>query len=391
MAIAADQPHGFVLEMPVRGRNPGIDALRGLAIIFVILNHLGIRIPLKKTLLADVMPARILSDLNDNGYEAVLIFFVISGFLITGNALRRWGTLAAIDPRTFYALRFSRIVPCLLLLLGVLCVLHAMGLHDYVIARSGQSLPGALVAALGLHLNWYEGMTGYLPGNWDVLWSLSIEEVFYLGFPVICLLTRRVWILVPLLLALIVSMPWTHAALKGNAIWQEKAYLPGMSAIAIGVLGALVEQRWKILSTAKARSLIMVEALGVFFEMFEGRYLWSLVGDGMLLWLVVSAVLMLVGLQALRDGPQRGLGWLASWGRLSYEIYLSHMFAVYTVLGVYRALGSDKRWGMLWYALLFPFCWTAGAVVARWVSVPCEQALRQRLTATTVKKPMAIT
>ena len=97
-------------------RNSGIDLLRGLSILFVILNHLGLRIPLKKTALADVLPGWFLSRLNYNGYEAVFVFFVISGFLIAGNALQRWGGLERIDLRAFYARRFARIMPCLLAL-----------------------------------------------------------------------------------------------------------------------------------------------------------------------------------------------------------------------------------------------------------------------------------
>ena len=360
-------------------RNIGIDLLRGLAIVLVILNHIGIRIPLKKTLLAEFLPRSFLSNLNYNGYEAVFVFFVISGFLIAGNALRRWGDLARIDIKTFYALRFSRIVPCLLLLLAVLSVLHGLGVQDYVIDRPGQSLPRAILVALGLHLNWYEGMTGYLPGNWDVLWSLSIEEAFYIGFPIVCLLTRRVWILVPLLLVLVVSMPWTHMALTGNEIWQEKAYLPGMSAIAIGVIGALLARRFSVLPTVPARALIVIGALGMLAEMFEGRVLWPIMGDSILLLLTVSVMLMLIGLQARAATSVRGIGWLASWGRLSYEIYLSHMFVVYAVVRVYRSTGSDIRWGFLWYLLALPLCWLLGKAVARFVSIPCERLLRARM------------
>ncbi len=202
-------------------RNPGIDLLRGLSILFVILNHIGLRIPLKKTALADVLPPWFLSRLNYNGYEAVFVFFVISGFLIAGNALQRWGGLERIDLRAFYARRFARIVPCLLVLVAVLAVLHLLAVPDYTISRPGQSLPGAIWAVIGLHLNWSEGRTGYLPGNWDVLWSLSIEEVFYIGFPLICLLTRRRWVLVSLLTLLALSMPWTHAALHDNEIPSE--------------------------------------------------------------------------------------------------------------------------------------------------------------------------
>jgi len=237
-SIESSQPELAHAERDAR--NPGIDLLRGVSILLVVLHHTGLRIPLKHTALASFLPRWLLDGLNYNGYEAVFVFFVISGFLITGNTLKRWGSLDRIDIKAFYARRFARIMPCLLLLVIVLSALHLLGVDDYVINRAGQSLPRAIVAALGLHLNWYEGQTGYLPGNWDVLWSLSIEEVFYIGFPIVCLLTRRVWILVPLLVLLAVSLPVTHAALADNEIWQEKAYLPGTAAIATGVLGALL-------------------------------------------------------------------------------------------------------------------------------------------------------
>ncbi|TPG08527.1 acyltransferase [Rhodanobacter glycinis] len=363
-------------------RNPGIDLLRGLAIVLVVFNHIGLRIPLKKTALADVLPTWLLSRLNYNGYEAVFVFFVISGFLIAGNALRRWGSLGQIDMRAFYARRFARIMPCLLALVGVLSVLHLLGVQDYTITRAGQSLPRAIVAALGLHLNWYEGQTGYLPGNWDVLWSLSIEEVFYLAFPVVCLLTRRRRVLVPMLALLALSMPWTHAALSGNEIWQEKAYLPGMSAIAIGVLGALLASRWQ----APPRTLTLLAWLGpigLVAVMLDGAVLWHLLHDGYLLVLTLSTLcLVLVSQQRQSHGagrPVRGLGWLRSWGRLSYEIYLSHMFVVFAVVRLFRLSGADQRLGFLWYLLALPLCWLLGAAVERWLSTPCERWLRHRL------------
>jgi len=262
---------------------------------------------------------------------------------------------------------------------ALLSALHGLGVQDYVIDRPGQSLPRAVLAALGLHLNWYEGMTGYLPGNWDVLWSLSIEEVFYIGFPIVCLLTRRVWILAPLLVLLAVSMPWTHAALTDNEIWQEKAYLPGMSAIAIGVFGALLAPRWPVLSVTQARVLIFVGALGMIAEMFAGRFLWPIFGDSILLLLTVSAMLILIALQARPVSRVRGFDLLASWGRLSYEIYLSHMFVVYGVVHIYKAMGSDITLGFLWYLLALPLCWVLGRAVERYVSLPSERWLRARL------------
>ena len=82
-----------------------------------------------------------------SGYYSVIAFFVISRFLITSLSLRRWGTLDSISPRAFYRLRVARILPCLLLLLAVLSVLHLAGSADFIVNPERASLPRALVAA----------------------------------------------------------------------------------------------------------------------------------------------------------------------------------------------------------------------------------------------------
>lgn len=361
-------------------RNAGIDLLRGLAIVFVLLNHLGLpmRMPLAASALADMVPARLLRALNYEGYEAVFVFFVISGFLIAGNALQRWGSLARIEPKAFYARRFARIAPCLVALVAVLAVLHLLGVSDYTIHRPGQSLVGAVLAALGLHVNWYEGLTGYLPGSWDVLWSLSIEEVFYLGFPLACLLARRTRVLVPVLLVLAVSLPWTRGALDGNEIWQEKAYLPGMAAIATGVLGALWFVRAAAMTPRTCRLLRWIGALGLLAATLGGHWLWPLLHEGVMLVLTGSTLALLLAFRAAPPGIRRSLRWLCSWGRLSYEIYLSHMFVVFAITRLYRWSGADARLGFLWYLPAFALAWALGALVARAFSAPCERWLRGR-------------
>jgi peptidoglycan/LPS O-acetylase OafA/YrhL len=369
-------------------RNTGIDLLRGFAILMVVVHHLALpfRLPLAPSVLGEWLPRRIINAISFNGYEAVFVFFVISGYVITRRTLERHGALHRIDWRLFYVHRASRILPLLGLLLLVLTALHLLSVPDFVVAGRGQSLAGALLSALTLTLNWYEGQTTWLPGAWDVLWSLSIEEAFYLAFPAICLVLPRRWLLGALVL-LVLSLPSTRAALAGREIWQEKAYLPGMSAIACGVLTAILSQdRRPAPRVARLLTLFGVTAIAAVFVW--GGYVWRSLHDASLLLLCAGAASLLVAASVAQGPPRHGLGWLAQMGRWSYEIYLSHMFVVLALTSAYQALsGGNRTWTFVVYVPAVMLC----ALLGRWLHVGFSEPARRWLQARWIGQPGAAT
>ena len=370
-ARTADTAH---TANPARTRNAGIDCLRGLAILLVIVHHLALpfRLPLGPSLLCEWLPQRLVDAISFNGYEAVFVFFVISGFLIATRIIDHDGSLERVSLRRFYAARARRILPLLFLVLAVLGVLAWCGVPGFA-PEGEQSTGGLLASALSFTFNLYEGRTGWAPAGWDVLWSLSIEEVFYLGFPLLCLwLPRRVLVGVLLLWALALS-PLHDLVPAQDEVWREKAYLPGMAAIAWGVLAALLARRWTP-SRAQARAMAWCGALCLVLPIAWGDLVWRHLFKSGMYWLCIGACLLLLAFYAHPPAPRRGLRWLARMGELSYELYLSHMFVVLGVVAAYRALlGAENAWTFVVYLPVLLLCRVlAGALEGLFVRAPAR-------------------
>ena len=132
------------------GRIDGVDLLRGVAIFFVLMNHVNMRLLGAEVHYTDGLPKQLVSSLVWNGQFGVQIFFAVSGFLITATTLRRWGSLSRVSLRGFYLMRFARIVPLLLSLLVVLSLLHFAHVKYFVVSAKTGGIGRALFAALTL-------------------------------------------------------------------------------------------------------------------------------------------------------------------------------------------------------------------------------------------------
>lgn len=356
-------------------RYPGVDALRGLSILLVILLHLQIRIPLETGALSSAAPRVVWSFFCRSGNDGVRMFFVISGFLITLTTLRRWQRLELVDSRRFYRLRFARIAPLLLVLLFVLGVLHYSRVPGFTLNPAHASYPRALVSALTLHLNWLEGKVGYLPPSWDVLWSLSVEEAFYLGFPLGCLLFRWPWAGRALLGAFVLA-GLAARTLDQSPIWGSKSYLACMDSIALGCLAAQLTHG----RTFSRRGCVMLALAGAGLALaliaLDQRHLLQVGVDKSLLSLGVAALMIAEVCGGYWQSAPHWLRPLRALGRLSYEIYLTHMFVVLSAVALYRYFG----WGSSAVELLMlgvvANSWALGAAVERYISSPCNRWLR---------------
>lgn len=386
------------VERAATPRFETVDVLRGLSIVAVVLLHTWLRFYLNDVQVGTGLPKWLSHLLLRNGGNGVTVFFAISGFLIMLTSLRRFGGLSGMRPRVFYRIRFARIAPLLLLTLGVLSLLHWASLHSAAFdswhVKRAVGLPRALISALTFHLNWLEAKTGYLPANWDVMWSLSVEEMFYVFFPLVCVafvgerspLRRVGWpLLFSLAGVLLVLGPWARSVWITTDIGQEKSYLGGMNAIAMGCLAALLCDRmsrgvgirrgWIYSAEATGWVLIAWMATWPRWAWLQGasRFLGRTDLDDTVLPLGVCLVMVATVLRGARGG-----GWVTApvrwFGRHSYEVYLTHEFLV--LLGVKAFLSWHGARPGMWTVAITLLTAPLGWVVARWFSEPMNRWLR---------------
>lgn len=302
-----------------------LDRLRGIAILAVLFRHAGV-------------------PLFDLGWLGVDLFFMLSGFLITSLLLREYQKTGAVRLSGFWARRFLRLMPAYWLYVGGVTLLLYYSGKPFV-SQCGYS-PGMLVASMWLYFRNYLPVIGF--SEWipltTHLWSLCVEEQFYLIWPLLFLLAlnRSVGWRLPASLAVGTFcyrlMIYDHA----NAITLRFHLETRGFAMAMGCMAAmlfwpgtvdparlpdwiksLTFRRWLVALTL----LLLVVAVGL--DKHSER-----AGDWVVKWLTPLFVVLFTLLVSClwygrTDSISRFLSWrpLVYLGTISYGVYLYHMAA----------------------------------------------------------------
>jgi peptidoglycan/LPS O-acetylase OafA/YrhL len=300
------------------GRRPGLDGLRGVAILLVLACHL-------------FGAARGNDRYFAVGSAGVTLFFTLSGFLITSLLLEAEPTWRSF--RAFYVRRARRLFPALLCIVMVLGAFELL-LRQYIFA---------VVPTLFYFSNWAQ------LGGWDLgimrhSWSLAIEEQFYLVWPPLLFLARR-WRRGPLVVAVggVVVSSALRLALVSEGGWRIYYGSDTQAAsLLIGAVLAIVAHQGLRSRTLPWWAPLTLCGFAFAHSMWTG-------------WLVVPTVVpfaatALIWSACTHAGPVLGNALLRWVGRRSYAVYLWH----YPLILVVRNIaGPSLSWGCLSVALAF--------------------------------------
>lgn len=316
---------------PPRYYRPELDVLRFIAFMFVFFTHRNDLSPV------DPLKHPWLYNLSLIGVYGVPIFFMLSAFLITELLQREQERTGTIHVRSFYVRRILRIWPLYFL------VFYGLVLLNHYVPHVGADSPEKWAAFSLFAGNWYITLKGWIEYPVNPMWSLSVEEQFYIVVPFLAMLGRR---------ALIAINIAVIAISYGVIVYYAQHITPGFSGqwtnsfvqfqfFAAGMLMALflrgrvpdlpVSVRTAGVVLAVTLWLVAFTVFGIKADDPRSTVLQSLAGWPLVLG---GAALMLV---SLLGTPQRFLPSAFIYlGRISYGLYMIHAFFFYMVFVVWR-------------------------------------------------------
>jgi peptidoglycan/LPS O-acetylase OafA/YrhL len=364
----AGRPPTIGTQLPYR---PGLDGLRALAVAGVVLYHAGV----------SWMPG---------GFLGVDVFFVLSGYLITSLLLAERRRKGRVGFKAFWARRARRLLPAVLLVVFV-CLLAASTIARDDLARTRGDALASLVYLTNWHLiaasHSYFNAFGR-PSLLQHLWSLAVEEQFYLFWPLVLmgsleLLGRRYTVVLTVLLALAsTALMW---GLYDPNQDPSRVYYGTDTRAATLLVGALLAFAWPLggfgdeVSRRAARVLDGVGcaallAVLVLFVRTQDYDPWLYRGGFLLVALCTAVLIAVVVHPASLLGRALGTRMLRWIGIRSYGIYLWH----WPVMMLSRP-GIDVPWRGT-FVVLAQIAVTVGlaALSYRYVEMPVRGGSAQR-------------
>lgn len=306
-------------------RRADLDGLRGIAIILTLLLHYVSRggyFPVNSA------PEPIFN-LLDSFWSGVDIFFVLSGFLIGGILIDN--KKASNFFQVFYRRRALRILPIALLSISFSYLL--MPLLGIDLQASNQVPAWAYI--LFINNFWTANGVGAYPPL-GPMWSLAIEEQFYLIAPwFILFVGHRKWS--SILLLIILASPWLRLTSPWFAAWDFTLYR--LDGLAMGMLVAILLREQRFLAFAKENThqinkyIFWILAIALIFTISSWPTVHQRIALGVSLnSLSAAAIIVYLSLNKNTQlGTALSRNWLISIGQWSYFTYLMHMPILYCV------------------------------------------------------------
>jgi peptidoglycan/LPS O-acetylase OafA/YrhL len=319
---------------PRQERVPELDGLRGTAILMVVVFHY---LEQQGTVAGGGLTP-FFQRLVLMGWSGVDLFFVLSGFLIGGILVDARNSPSYF--KTFYTRRFFRIIP--IYYLWILAYVVLVGVAGPVLrARSNSGVILALGAPIYSHFLFLQNLMvipfAGLAGAWfSHLWSLAVEEQFYLISPlVVRLLSVR--LLTIFLAGVIAAAPLLRVVLLSvhTDPWLVSALMPCRAdSLAIGMLAAVFWRRERFREWLSDRSGVLYAILAALFAGVVALWKWSPQSQtwGMesigFTWLAAFYVVILLLALVRQEGAiarWARMAWLRELGRVSYCVYIIHL------------------------------------------------------------------
>lgn len=301
-------------------RYPSLNGLRGLSIILVIINHLCIYYHIFDGLNRYYWLKPLTLFLQD-GQLAVNIFFVISGFLITSLMLREEQLTQTVSLKKYYIRRTLRIFPAYYFLLFVYFILDHYGFIQ--ISEAAFVTAVTYTKYFNWQLDWFTSHA----------WSLSIEEHFYLVWPLMFIRGNKIRKQLALLLVFVGPIARTYVHYHSIPWITEFSILIRIDSIALGCVFALfrneiiekVHNHWNLLFYSAALSLFFLRYLPILTTELNVNYI--LIPLGGTCGIIANILIAIIMMYSV-FGPKMlwfkflNLKLLNYIGILSYSIYL---------------------------------------------------------------------